>query len=90
MTLENIFLIPTVPKDICKMSNNNYLAKAARHLAEIFLRCLKEIFFENLNSVLEKRCLDILERHLKDISEVSPRHCQDNEAVFKISKKQLL
>ena len=88
MTLENIFLIPNVSKDICKMSNNNYLAKRARHLAEIFLGCLKEIFFENLNSVLEKRCLDILEkRHLKDISEVSPRQCQDNEAVFKIPKK---
>ena len=61
----------------------------ARHLAEIFLRCLKDRFFENLNSVLEKRCLDILERHLKNILEVSLIHCQDKEPVFKISKKQL-
>ena len=74
-------------KDICKMSNN-CLVKTARHLAEMRPRCLKDSFFCKSKQCLTKALI----RHLKKTSQ---KCLQDtakttHEAVFKISKRQLL
>ena len=68
--------------------SNNCLVKTARHLAEMRPRCLKDSFFCKSKQCLTKALI----RHLKKTSQ---KCLQDtakttHEAVFKISKRQLL